>query len=461
MLIHDLRKFPTHQHLRALGLVFLGSLCAVQVAQSAAPSAAQIANMDRQMMNLKLNTQIARATSGSPGTFTPSRLVGNIGLGTTLAGDITLAGKGSLVVASAPLVVDVQAKVLKSALLPALGRFLGKVIPIYQTGVALYDLAEELGYKTGLNPDGTPKFWKEVDSQNCYSGTCYEYSYSNSPWSDLLSTCASITSLYGVATKGYRGSSGGAGGFCEVIQDYWNNGNISYTWIGLQSRVVPPSTSKKIVPYTKDDVVASVSSKNDWDNNTTKLPDLFRDLIASGETAPQTPPVVSGPASTPGTTTTTINEDNSTTTTNTSNNFQYAGDAITYNTTTTVTNNNPVTNTSTTSTSTTTNQPPKPQDPVDPCKEKPDSLGCSELDTPTGEIPKSTKTITFEAENLGFGGGSCPTNKIMTLHGMAAPITLVDWQSNCTYITTYAKPMILALATFAALMIIFAGGRPE
>ena len=197
---------------------------------------------------------------------------------------------------------------------------------------------------------------------------------------------------------------------------------------GPTPSVAPPSPG----PVNSPSTTTTTSTHNPTTNQTTST--------TSTVTAPQT--LVQ-------TTNTTTNITNTSNTSNVSN---------TTTTTTAITNN--VTNITTTTTDT---KAPASQDPTkSECEKNPDSFGCQkiDLDTPTGDIPKTTKTITYASENLGFGGGSCPANKTMSPHGMAQ-ITVIDWASNCDKITSYAKPMILALAGFAALMIIFAGGKPE
>ena len=122
-----------------------------------------------------------------------------------------------------------------------------------------------------------------------------------------------------------------------------------------------------------------------------------------------------------------------------------------------VTNN--ITNITTTTTETAA--PQSPQAATSNCDLYPESIGCQiiDFDTPTDEIPKTTKTITYAAENLGFAGGSCPSNLTMSIAGKT--ITVGDWVKACDMATTYAKPMILVMATFAAMMILFGFGRSE
>jgi len=95
----------------------------------------------------------------------------------------------------------------------------------------------------------------------------------------------------------------------------------------------------------------------------------------------------------------------------------------------------------------------------DPCKERPNSNGCreDEFDTPEQEIPKKDITISFQPESVLGGGGGCPADVYFTPHGQA-PIKMFDWVSMCGKISTYVRPMVLAMSTFIALIIIFGGG---
>ena len=141
--------------------------------------------------------------------------------------------------------------------------------------------------------------------------------------------------------------------------------------------------------------------------------------------------------------------------TNTSNSSTVSNSTTTV---TTVTNN--ITNTTITTTETADPQSPEPT--RSDCDINPDSIGCQSIDfdTPTDEIPKTTKTITYAAEDLGFAGGSCPSNLTMTIDS-GQTITVGDWTKACNMASTYAKPMILVMATFAAMMILFGFGRSE
>jgi hypothetical protein len=187
---------------------------------------------------------------------------------------------------------------------------------------------------------------------------------------------------------------------------------------------------------------------------------VIQELLDKGADIPMPTPTVTGPASIVGGETTRTNLDGTKTVEKTTYNFNTAGNQITNTSNVTTTNHyntsNQITNTTTTSVTRVENEKTASE-----CEKNPQSNGCrtDEFDTPTQEIPKSTRNVTFNAENLGFAGGACPADKFMTPHGMAS-IKVYDWAGTCDKVTTFAKPMILALATFAALMIIFVG-KPE
>lgn len=101
---------------------------------------------------------------------------------------------------------------------------------------------------------------------------------------------------------------------------------------------------------------------------------------------------------------------------------------------------------------------PKPEDQQSLCEKHPDILACSkpELDAPEDEIPRETRDVSYQPESL-FGGGVCPSNKTMSIHGMQ--LTVWDWQEACGYITGYFRPVILVLCAFAAFVIVSGGAR--
>ena len=92
----------------------------------------------------------------------------------------------------------------------------------------------------------------------------------------------------------------------------------------------------------------------------------------------------------------------------------------------------------------------------DLCKEHPDILACQKIDfdTPDGEIPKENRQITYAPENV-LGGGSCPAPRDLA-YGRQ-----FSYATTCDALTTYVRPMVIAIAGWMAIVIIFSIGKPE
>lgn len=131
----------------------------------------------------------------------------------------------------------------------------------------------------------------------------------------------------------------------------------------------------------------------------------------------------------------------------------YSGDTMTTttvtNTTTNITNN--ITN-NTTNVGTSTEETDKAPEKEKPtCEENPDSLECAELDTPEGEIPRDEIQITFQPDDLGLGGGSCPGDR--SLGGEY----VFSYAATCDMLSSYGRYLVWILASMSALLIIFVG----
>ena len=112
---------------------------------------------------------------------------------------------------------------------------------------------------------------------------------------------------------------------------------------------------------------------------------------------------------------------------------------------------NNITNITTTENTTITESDDSPEKgQKDFCEQNPDSLACAELDTPEAEIPRDTVNITFVPENLGFGAGTCPADKQIGPHTFS-------YAATCDILSSYVKPLVIALALFGALLIVFVG----
>lgn len=281
------------------------------------------------------------------------------------------------------------------------------------------------------------------------NGTCkYSYTDTSSPgWTGYES--GSITSRAGGCALGQYVS---VDGHCSTTNaGALRNGSIEDA-VGLMnnSRIPDPAIVKEL----------------DFAGQTDKMPTIA-------------PPTVTGPASITGPTVSTVTNNSTTnTTTNnstTTNNYNYSGgtvtntSTVTSTTTTTAVKNADGSTTTTTGPSTTTTTtngneaPAKPEaekDTPTQCDKYPDTLGCAQLDTPEGEIPKENKTVTFQAEDV-LGSGACPANvtaSFATLGGQSA--TIVDWQTFCG-MALPLRGLVIALASIMAFFIIMPGGVRE
>lgn len=99
---------------------------------------------------------------------------------------------------------------------------------------------------------------------------------------------------------------------------------------------------------------------------------------------------------------------------------------------------------------------PTPEEDKSLCEKHPDILACSkpELDTPNVDIPKATKTITYQVEDA-FGGGSCPVDVYTNIGGKN--VRVYEWSRTCSVVITYLRPIILLLGAMGALFILSPG----
>ena len=161
---------------------------------------------------------------------------------------------------------------------------------------------------------------------------------------------------------------------------------------------------------------------------------------------------VTGPATLPAAqpvvkTTTTPRTDGGTVTTTTSSTTQ---PKLVY-------NDNKVTATEQTTTTSITDAPDVETKPAEQetelCKLNPDIIACAKTDSPEEEIPKSTKELTYSEDTMFSGGGSCPADKVMTLH-TGQTVKVWDWQQGCSWIVTYVRPILLVVASYIAVMML-------
>lgn len=350
-----------------------------------------------------------------------------------------------------PVTVIGNAKYSGARLAPLLGKAL-KLIPVLGTGVALYDLAREVGHDPLKNPDGSITYRKQ-DPTACTVAPCYEYyvsnDYSSPPTEIYSSTPTGACQADAARRDGMK-----LYGFSWTYSS--NTASLCYITAGsylMNYQIIPRSvapSSSAFVPSTEQELADAIALKSGWPTSSALAQAAADALSVTGETLTPDSLTVTGPATSTGPAKTVVNPDGSKTVSTPTYSHTYNNNTISTVTTTTINNydsSNVLTGT------TTQTETPTPQ--KTDCEIDPSRVGCAQLDVPDGEVPKSTKNITFSPSNLGFGGGTCPADKFITVHRMAQPVKVFDWQGTCGKLQSYARPMILSLATFAALMIIF------
>lgn len=219
------------------------------------------------------------------------------------------------------------------------------------------------------------------------------------------------------------------------------------TWEKATPESAEAKVAAKFSEWTQQDFATGYDP-----NNIPRTSQIVQSVLQRGGEVETEPMTVTGPASIPQTPvvthTTNNNGDTITKTETTTNNYKYEGNKVTQTTSvSTVTQ----TCTGAGACSTTTE---KTDDERESCEKNPDSLACATTDTPEGEIPRSEKQITYTPEDPGFGGGSCPPDRAI---GQEYSFSFAP---TCNIISSYVKPMVLVIAGFMALMIVF-GIRSE
>ncbi|MDO8652074.1 MAG: hypothetical protein Q7R66_07785 [Undibacterium sp.] len=475
---YDIRSLQHPKHLCAIGAFLLGAVYSFQVnAAVVAPDSAFATFYSRV-------TAPGKQTVGFGSNGTPVVAPGVPSV-SSAGGPVQVARTGSLPLpAGARLPVTGTAKIPNSAIAAIIKKAL-PLVPYLGTGVALYELAKELGFI--VSKSGSGVVVTKPDSSVCTVAPCYGYAtrtrYDPSTVAtgykaSKIAACDASASSWGVLSNGHVMKGVVEGTQCAVYESNGSGG-----WFGASYRAdfatatVSPS-APVFLPSSDTALADAIAAQSGWPSSSAVAQALVDAQRVTGDQIPTDQPNATGPATVAGPTEKTKVGPKETTKQSNYNCTYYDGPTVmeggsvvcTEQTTTTdaVTTTDPATG-ATTTTTTTASEATKPAEipaddkpAEDPCIKNPSRNGCrsDEFDVPAGDIPKTSKTISYAAENLGFAGGSCPANRIMIAHGMAVPITVTNWADNCDKLTTYAKPMILALATFAALMIIFVG-KPE
>jgi hypothetical protein len=328
-------------------------------------------------------------------------------------------------------------------------------------GLALFAASEIADWMAQANlrqDPANPSAFQVKDASVCTVAPCYQYyGYGNKQttlYSTVEQACASGIgqTLYGNSTiTTVLGVSGGGSPACNfVATPYYSTG----VWIAIQAKSVSPAPGPSWIPATPDQIEQAAASP-------TMKPEWLKRILDSGVPVDAGMPTLSGPSSVSGpsssstkqlkdsagnvTGTQTVNQ-------STVYNITYNGNTYNVNSVTTTTTVNPD---GTSTVQTETAAKPTEKDPATDCDKYPSSLGCTDLDVPDGTIPKTTKNIAYTAETW-FGGGTCPADKYLTTHGQQ--IKVWDWQSTCSNLVTYFRPVLLIVAAVMAMFIVLPKG---
>lgn len=330
--------------------------------------------------------------------------------------------------------VTASGRVAGASVGAALGRFMGKALPILATGVALYELAKELGFNMN-NSSGTVVVSKDgpvtcsavtQPSPNpAYTGAGWSYSWQSFIGPKSPTTGSNWSLVAGECAWG------------------WAYVNSSYSWSKPSDPYVPGYTkasplSPQLVPSTQQEFVNAVAAKSGWPSGSW----ITNALLDATTVAPYPkvevgPVTVTGPATSPGTTTTTNNVTNNTTKTDVvTHNHTYEGPNVTTTTVTTSTVTNNIDN-SVVSQTTTTDKPVS----AEPAKET-----CGLPGTPACKIDE-TGTPVYDSEKLKLDKATLDTASQAqrnTIQGSADKSMFASWSSLFTLPALRAcEPVVL------------------
>ncbi|OGP01275.1 MAG: hypothetical protein A3E00_13780 [Curvibacter sp. RIFCSPHIGHO2_12_FULL_63_18] len=188
----------------------------------------------------------------------------------------------------------------KPSVAKALTRFAGKVIAPLAYGVAIYDLAKELGF-TLDNSSGTVVVSK-TDTNACTTGPCYYWTFNGhsyptqalacaayAPWQ--MSRFANLEVVSGAPTNGSSGA-------CYVYERNKVTGAVGLDGnyaVGVDRGDSRAPDTGALLPSNMSELEAAIAAKSGWPS-TTQLPKALEDAIASGESLPLPAPAqITGP----------------------------------------------------------------------------------------------------------------------------------------------------------------------
>lgn len=257
---------------------------------------------------------------------------------------------------------------------------------------------------------------------------------------------------------GYRNARQAGPNSATVIYDIYTTWNDQTVQGGAQAHGVTkmdvvevqdgykPATNQEAEDMLTDEWEQSCADGNPMCHK------AFEEMVEQGAQPEVTDLPLTGPSSVTGGSSTkqTVKPDGTTTTVTITNtyNLTYTDQSVVQ--TTTITNNKDG--------ETTTEI--EEEDTRTACEKDPKAPGCNgEFDTPDGEIPKQTKELTYQAEDLGLGSGTCPADLNVTVGGRS--FTVFSYEPGCDLLRDRVKPIVLLLSSIIAFFILMPGGKPE
>jgi hypothetical protein len=471
-----LRRFSIRQLCCRGGFALAGCLAFVQVASAQTPVGdAYLAGLNGFTRTLGASGQ---AIYIAPAVI-DAKTIGSSFVQAASAGGAVVSSTASLPFGSASAGVALKGVATGAAVFNTFKTILGGPVGIGVTALSLTPALVDwlLAGDARFSPGKPGEVERRVPG-NCPVGAiCTQFTMQPSTIKYTDSTaqgvCDQVAAKYASINEAmYRGAKGTAitEAQCSIDSPY-PYGNLVTLPIGKVSGFIPdkvwvPATIEEIraqmekTPSTTAAINALISKGGSIPISYAPgaAPDVGVKLSAPSVTeVPVVERVVSGDPSSPAVTTTTktVKTDLTTGTTADPATGQLLPSVTGVTTASTVTNTCVGTSACSSVTST-TNAPAKAVEPTpDPCKENPNRVGCMETDQPTQDIPKTSKDVTYAPESH-FGGGSCPADKMLILHG-GQSVKVFDWASACGYVSGYFRPLLLAIAAFVALMILAPG----
>lgn len=374
--------------------------------------------------------------------------------------------------------VDATTTIPKPSAASAIGKFARRGLPIAGTFYATVELIKDLGFiPKDEDGDGLIEvIHKPGDPNWCTSSPCYEYRVADaadSVWrrsrqeacDDAVTHRRNATpswqwSLASISDPAPPGKPYGACHIAYVTDTGQSGTNIA----DLSGRERTPDVGNPpTVPATWEEFEDEIAQQSGWPTRSTQA---LAEALKAGESFEAPLPTVSGPASTAGPQETKVEpvtkpgpdgqplSGQKTTNSQTTYNHTYNTNTVT----TTVNVNNTYTynwSDGTTETENGTEQK-EPEKDADACEKDPNRVGCAELDEQDGKVPKETRQLTYAPEVIG-GSSYCPADVVRTVQGRT--FTVFSYAEGCDLISSYVKPLVLALSAFVAFFILMPGGR--